>query len=225
MSLSKSPRPSAKFKIMRVLVFGASGGTGRELVSQALAQGYQVTAFARDPAKLDINHANLRVAQGNVADYAAVERAVKDQDAVICALGASTPLRRDPILVQGVHNIIDAMERAGGGRLIYLSFLGVRNGRSQLSLLGKYIVAPLALHNVVADHEAKERLIRQSHLNWTIVRAPRLTNGRRTGTYRSGDDLGANAIIPAISRADVAEFMLKQVTDDTYLRKAPAVMY
>jgi putative NADH-flavin reductase len=224
MSPSKRPRPSAKSKTMRVLVFGASGGTGRELVSQALAQGHQVTAFARDPAKLDINHANLRVAQGNVADYATVERAVKNQDAVICALGASTPLRRDPILVQGVHSIIDAMERTGGRRLIYLSFLGVRNGRSQLSLLGK-IVAPLALHNVVADHEAKERLIRQSHLKWTIVRAPKLTNGRRTGTYRSGDDIGANFMVPTISRADVAEFMLKQVTDDTYLRKAPAVMY
>ena len=77
----------------------------------------------------------------------------------------------------------------------------------------------------MGDHEAKEGLIRQSHLNWTIVRAPRLTNGRRTGTYRSGEDIGANSIIPAISRADVAEFMLKQVTDDTYLRKAPAVTY
>jgi putative NADH-flavin reductase len=210
---------------MNLLVFGASGGTGRELVRQALAQGHVVTAFARDPAKLDINHANLRVAQGDVADYAAVERAVKNQDAVICALGSSTPLRRDPILIEGVRNIIDAMERTGGRRLIYLSFLGVRNGRNQLSFLGKYIVAPLVLRNVVADHEAKERLIKQSRLNWTIVRAPRLTNGQRTGAYRSGEGIGANSIIPTISRADVADFMLKQLTSDTYLRKAPGVMY
>jgi putative NADH-flavin reductase len=210
---------------MNLLVFGASGGTGRELVRQALAQGHVVTAFARDPAKLDINHANLRVAQGDVADYAAVERAVKNQDAVICALGSSTPLRRDPILIQGIDNIIHAMERAGVRRLIYISFLGVRNGRHQLSLLGKYIVAPLVLRNVVADHEAKERLIKQSRLNWTIVRAPRLTNGRRTGTYRSGEDIATNSIIPTISRADVADFMLTQLTSDTYLRKAPGVMY
>ena len=210
---------------MNVLVFGSSGGTGRELVRQALEQGHVVTAFARDPAKLDINHTNLRVAQGNVADYAAVERAVKNQDAVMCALGSSSPLRRDPILIEGVRNIIDAMERAGGRRLIYLSFLGVRNGRNQLSFLGKYIIAPLALRNVVADHEAKERLIKQSRLNWTIVRAPKLTNGRRMGTYRSGGEIGANSIIPTISRADVADFMLKQLAGDTYLRKAPGVMY
>jgi len=117
---------------MNVLVFGAS-----HLVRQALEQGHEVTAFARDPAKLDINHADMRVARGNVTDCAAVERAVKNQDAVICALGSSTPLRRDLILIQGVRNIIDAMERAGVWRLIYISFLGVRNGRHQLSLLGK----------------------------------------------------------------------------------------
>jgi len=78
---------------------------------------------------------------------------------------------------------------------------------------------------VVEDHEAKERFIKRSRLNWTIVRAPRLTNGRRTGAYRSGEDIRANSIIPTISRADVADFMLKQLTSDTYLRKAPGVMY
>jgi putative NADH-flavin reductase len=103
--------------------------------------------------------------------------------------------------------------------------MGVRNGRDQLSFLGKYNVAPLALRNVVADHEAKEALIKQSHLNWTIVRAARLTNGPRTGAYLSSENIGANSIIPTISRADVADFMLKQLTCDTYLHKAAGVTY
>jgi putative NADH-flavin reductase len=210
---------------MNVLVFGASGGTGRELVKQALAQGHSVTAFVRDPTKFEIKHANLKVVQGEVANYESVARALQNQDAVICALGSSTPLRRDPTLIDGVRHIIKAMEQAGVQRLIYLSFLGIRDGRNQLSFLGKYIVAPLVLRNVVVDHEAKERLIKQSRLKWTIVRPPRLTNGQCTGAYRSGERIVANSMIPTISRADVADFMLKQLTDDTYLHKAPAVMY
>lgn len=209
---------------MNVLVFGASGGTGRELVKQALAQGHSVTAFVRDPTKFEINHANLKVVQGDVADYESVERAVQNQDAAICALGSSTPLKRDPTLIDGVRHIIEAMEHAGEQRFIYLSFLGVRDGRNQLSFLGKYIIAPLVRRNVVADHEVKERLIKQSRLNWIIVRPPRLTNGQRTGAYRSGERIGANSIIPTISRADVADFMLKQLTDDAYLHKTPGVM-
>jgi putative NADH-flavin reductase len=210
---------------MNLLVFGASGGTGRELVRQALAQGHTVTAFVRDPTKLPIKHANLRVVQGDVVDRASVERAVQDQQAAICALGSSTPLKRDPTLIDGVRHIIEAMEHAGVQRFIYLSFLGVHDGRDQLSLLGRYIVAPLVMRNVVADHEAKERLIKQSRLNWTIVRPPRLTNGPLTGAYRSGEHIEANSPIPTISRADVADFMLKQLTGEANLHRTPGVMY
>jgi putative NADH-flavin reductase len=131
---------------------------------------------------------------------------------------------RDPTLIAGVRHIIEAMENAGAQRFIYLSFLGVRDGRNQLSFLGKYIVAPLVLRSVVADHEAKERLIKGSRLKWTIVRPPKLTNGQRTGAYRSGERIAANSIIPTISRADVADFMLKHLADDTYLHRAPGVM-
>lgn len=210
---------------MNVLVFGASGGTGRELVRQALAQGHFVTAFVREPAKFDINQAHLMVVQGNVIDYTSVEGAVDNQAAVLCALGASTPLQRDLTLIDGVQNIIRAIKRVGGARFIYLSFLGVREGRHQLSGLGQYIIAPLVLRNVVVDHEVKEALIKQSGINWIIVRPPRLTKGPRTGAYRSGERVVATSLIPTISRADVADFMLKQLTDDTYLQKMVSVMY
>lgn len=207
-----------------MVVFGASGGTGREVVRQALAQGHAVTAFVRDPAKLAIEHSGLSVVKGDVADDAAVERAVRDQDAAIVALGASTPLKRDPTLVDGIRRIVEAMQRAGVRRLVYLSLLGVRGGRRQLSFLGRTIVAPLLLRNVVADHEAKEAIVRQSGLDWTIVRPPRLTNGPRSGACRAGEDIEARAIVPAISRADAAHFMLKQLTDAAYRHKAPGLM-
>ena len=210
---------------MRIVIFGAAGTTGRALVTQALAQGHQVTAFVRTPAKFDVKHAGLKVVQGDVADAAAVERALSGQDAVLCALGAATPLRRDQTIVSGVDNIVRVMERGGPRRLIYLSFLGVRGGREQLSLIGRYIVAPLILRNVVTDHEAKENIITQSGLDWTIVRPPRLTNGPHTGAYRHGGDIKAASVIPMISRADVADFMLRQLDDRAYLRKALAVMY
>jgi putative NADH-flavin reductase len=210
---------------MRVLVLGATGATGRHLVEQALAQGHHVTALVRNPAKLPRRSPDLTVMQGDVTDRGAVERAVRSQDAVLCALGSSTPLKHDPALVAGIGNLVDAMERLQVKRLVYLSFLGVHHGRGQLSLFGRYLVAPLLLRKVAADHERKEAIIQQSTLEWVIVRPPRLTNGRRTGAYRSGEDIQATMVVPRVSRADLAEFMLDQLNGDTYLRRTPAVMY
>jgi putative NADH-flavin reductase len=210
---------------MRVIVFGASGATGRHLVGQALAQGHQVTAFVRNAARLDARSGQLIVVVGDVGNVTAVASAVAGQDGVLCALGAASPLRRDRTLVEGVRHIVRAMEQSGVPRLVYLSFLGVREGRSQLSGVGRYLVAPVLLRNVVADHEAKERIIRQSSLDWVIVRPPLLTNGARRGSYRSGSDVRATSVVPRISRADLAEFMLRQLSEDTYVRRTPAVMY
>jgi uncharacterized protein YbjT (DUF2867 family) len=210
---------------MRALVLGATGATGRHLVEQALAQGYHVTALARNPAKLEARSPNLTVVQGGVTDPLTMERAARSQDAVLCALGSSTPLRRDPTLVEGIRNLVGAMERLRLRRLVYLSFLGVRDGRGQLSPLGRYVMAPVLLRKVAADHEVKEAIIQRSAQEWVIVRPPRLTNGPRTGAYRSGEDVQATMMIPRISRADLAEFMLRQLRSDTYVRKTPAVMY
>jgi putative NADH-flavin reductase len=209
---------------MNVLVFGASGRTGRELVKQALAQGHTVTAFVRHPASFDITHPQLKVVQGDAADRVSVERAVKDQDAILCALGGANLLKRDQAVVVGVHNIIMAMEEAGIRRLIYLSADTVHDTRDQLNALRKVFV-PLLFHNSAADHELNESMIKQSHVDWVIVRPPMLTNGGRTSTYRCGERLPARAIIPHFSRADLAEFMLKQLADDRFLEKAAAVMY
>src|SRR5215472_5765047 len=209
---------------MNILVFGASGRTGRELVKQALAQGQTVTAFVRHPASFDIAHPQLKIVQGDAADRASVESAVRGQDAVICALGAANLLKRDQAVVVGVHNIIMAMESAGVRRLIYLSADTVHDSRDELNALRKVFV-PLLFHNSAADHEINESMIKQSHVDWIIIRPPMLTNGERTSAYRSGEHLRARAIIPQFSRADLAEIMLKQLADDTFLDKAVEVMY
>jgi putative NADH-flavin reductase len=210
---------------MRITVFGASGATGRHLINQALAQGHHVTAFVRNASRLSARSEQLTVVVGDVAEAAVVASAVEGRHGVLCALGAASPLRRDLSLVEGVRHIVSNMERRGVRRLVYLSFLGVPEGRHQLSLVGRYLVAPLVLRNVVADHAAKEQIIRRSTLEWVIVRPPRLTNGVRRKGYRSGVDICARSVIPRISRADLAEFMLRQLSETTYVRKAPAVMY
>ena len=207
---------------MDIVVLGAAGLTGRALVAQALADGHRVRAFARTPAKLGITHARLDVVQGDATDAAAVARAIAGQKAVLCALGNASPLKRDPALVAAVDGLVQAMERSGPRRLIYLSFVGVGE-RAQLGpLLG--LLAPLLLRSEIADHAAKESAIRQSTLDWTIVRPPKMTDGPRTGAYRHGVDIAASSIVPTISRADVADFMLRQITERAYLRQVPAVM-
>jgi putative NADH-flavin reductase len=207
---------------MNVIVFGASGATGRELVKQGVAQGYSVTAFVRNPARFDIQHPSIRVHQGDVADRAAVERAIQRQDEVVCALGGSSLLRRNSALVVGVHNIVLAMELAGVRRLVYLSNDAVCDAR--MNVFRRSLVSIL-LHNVAADHDLDESMIKQSHLDWTIVRPPMLTKGERTGSYRSGDYLEPRSLFPQISRADIAQFMLKQLSEDAFLHGTPVVMY
>jgi putative NADH-flavin reductase len=209
---------------MNVIVFGAAGNTGRTLVTQALAQGHRVTAFVRRPERLQIEHAALRVVRGDVADTAAVEGALPGHDAVISVLGNSPPLKPDPALVNGIRQIVRAMERNGPRRLIYLSNLTVREGRKQLGLLFRLLFVPI-LRAELADQEEKESAIRNSTLDWTIVRPPKLTDGPATGSYRHGCDIRATSIIPTISRADVADFLLRQLADRSYIHKAPAVMH
>ncbi len=210
---------------MKIVIFGASGATGKLLVAQALERGHLVTAFVRTPSKLETRHIALQIAQGDVKDSAAVARAVAGNEAVLSALGVGKPLRHDPAVIEGVRNIVRAMEQSGPARLIYQSFLGVHEGRAQAGFVLGKIMATLVVRNEVADHEAKEAIIRNSKLDWTIVRPVVLTKGPHTGVYRHGADIRARSLVPKISRADVAEFMLSQLSDQTYVRKAVAVMH
>jgi len=209
---------------VRLLVFGASGRTGQQLVGQALEGGHAVTAFVRRPAKIAITHPELRVVQGDVADYAAVASAVPGHDAVVSTLGVGTPLKPDADVVLGVQQIIRAMEAHHIRRLIYLSFIGVQESRSAVGFVLRYL-APIPLRHEIADHEAKEALVRASQLDWTIVRPPKLTDGPRTGRYRSGESITTWKPLPLLSRDDVAHFILGELAQPAYVRQVPRLLH
>jgi len=208
---------------MKILIFGASGATGRHLVKQALDQQHYVTAFVRDPAKLTIEHNNLKLVQGNVINYQEVENAINGHDAVLSALGANSPFRYDQVVVDGMENIIKAMQAAKVERLIYLSTAGVKASRRDAGFAIRFI-APKLLRTEIAGHEAREKMIKQSHLKWTIIHAPALTNGEQKKEYQYGENLKATSFLVALSRADVADFMLKQLTDNSYICKTARLM-
>jgi putative NADH-flavin reductase len=207
---------------MKIAIFGATGSVGREAVKQALGQGYMVTAFLRKAANIDMEHPNLRAVEGDVLNLENVERAVKGQDAVLCVLGAG---RKGVIRAEGTRNIIKAMEKTRVRRLICQSSLGVGDSQGNLNFWWKYIMFGLLLRPAYADHVRQEEFVMQSDLDWTIIRPAAFTDGPHTGEYRHGFSASDNAVTLKISRADVADFLLKQLTDDTYLRKTPGLSY
>lgn len=207
---------------MNILIVGSTGTIGRELVKQALANGHTVTALARDPAKVQINNQLLTVARGNAMDPASIEQVMPGQDAVLCALGAGS---KGGVRAAGTQNIIQAMEKCGVRRLICLSSLGVGESRANLNFFWKYVMFGLLLRGAYADHVAQERHVMNSNIDWTIVRPGAYTDGEGTGDYRHGFPANATDLKLKISRADVGDFMLHQLTDDSYLRMAPGVSY
>ena len=209
---------------MKLLVFGARGRTGREIVAQGLDRGHVVTAFVRNPAALTTKHERLKLAQGDVLDYPSVEAAVQGQDAVLSALGVRK-LRKNTILSDGTKNLLRAMEQHGVKRFVCESSLGVGDSKGQLGWVFNLFIIPLFLRNIFRDKEVQEQYIKQSNLDWIIVRPAVLTSGPRTGVYRSGFSTTDRTIRGKVGRADVADFMLKQLTDDTYLRKTPGLSY
>lgn len=207
---------------MKIAVFGASGKTGVCILEQALAAGHQVTAFARDPSKILIQHPNLSILQGSVEQADRVEAAIAGQEAVISVLGVS---RNSPkgILTIAAQNIIQLMKKEGILRLVVLTGAGVRDPQDEPNILDQIMKVLLIMFagDLLRDSEKAAQLILESELVWTLVRVPVLTNGSKTGKYRVGY-LGRNAGM-SISRQDVADFILKQLTDAAYPCQAPVV--
>jgi putative NADH-flavin reductase len=209
---------------MKLLVFGASGKTGREVVRQALARGLDVTAFVRDTARLPLAHANLRLVKGEITDAKAVAKVISGQTNVISTLGVGTPLRHDPNVIEGVRTIVRASEHGSIERLLYMSTIGVRDSRHEAGFALRWLATTLIRHEIT-DHEIKEAAVADSFVDWTIVRAPLLTNGRLTASYRVGEDIQAHSPLPMMSRADVADFMLRQLTERSFIRKVVRILH
>ena len=207
---------------MKVAVFGSTGSVGWHVVEQGLGRGHEVTAFVRDPSGLDVAHERLTVFRGDVLDAAAVEGAVGGQEAVMCSLGAG---RRGRVRSEGTRNIVRAMEGAGVRRLVCQTTLGAGDSSGNLDFFWKHVMFGLLLREAFADHEQQEAHVRGSDLDWTIVRPAAFTDGGRTGEYRHGFPPSKKGLKLEISRADVAGFMLDQLADDAYLRRAPGLSY
>jgi putative NADH-flavin reductase len=205
---------------MKLAIFGATGKTGIELVKQALDQGHAVTAFVRDSARLTIEDENLTFVTGDVFDPASVTQAVQGQDAVICALGAGSDLKKTTIRTTGTINIITGMQKNNIKRLVVVTAMGVGESWDTLSLLNKFFFATL-LKSSRSDHETQEAAVKESGLDWTIVRPSGLTDTPRTGVYEVGENIPA--ITSKIARADVADLILKELELNSLVGKAVTI--
>jgi putative NADH-flavin reductase len=200
---------------MKLLLLGATGGTGQQVLSQALEGGHYVTALVRTPEKLSAQE-HLVVRAGDATDPEPVDAAVAGQDAVLSTLGVRSPLGGD-LISRSLRAIVPAMQKHGVRRLIWLSALGVGQTREQAPAFLRIPFNTL-LRRIGRDKAAGEEYLRSTDLEWTLVYPPALTNGPRTGRYRSGVMLDVKGA-PTISRTDVAEFMLAQLDDAAYIRK------
>lgn len=211
---------------MKIVIFGAAGATGRILVERALEQGHEVIAFDRHPAALTIEHPKLSLIQGDIFNPWQVEEAIAGQDVVISVLGVR-PGVTVPVCSEGTKNIIAAMQKRGVKRFICQSAFAVA------ALDGEWREIPWMVpilpffpkvKAMFGDKVIQEQEIRESNLDWIIVRPAALTGGPKTGDYKVGEPLSIGPRAK-ISRADVADFLLKQTSDDTYLHHVPRLRY
>ncbi|MFK3961135.1 NAD(P)-dependent oxidoreductase [Guptibacillus hwajinpoensis] len=205
---------------MKLIVFGATGGTGNAFVKQAIAAGHTVTAFVRTPSKLETTHKNLSVEIGDAMQSADVKQAItSDVDAVISCLGANG-LGKTTDLSTMTANILDAMSIHDVKRIVYMASAGINK---EIPGVTGFVAGKL-LQNVLADHRRAVDLLAASEAEWTVARPMGLTNDDRTGEYRkarSGIPKGGRRI----ARSDVADFMLHTVTDHLYIRESIGLAY
>ena len=206
---------------MRIAIFGATGGTGHELLQQALDRGHEVTAIARRPTAITLTHARLRVAPGDILKPDSFALALHRQDAVLSVVGVNS-FKPMTFYRQSARNLVEQMEKAGVPRLVCMTSVGVVD-KPIGPLFYRWLIKPLLRH-IYDDMRHMEQTIRESRLAWTIVRPSRLFDGKRVGQYR----LGASGELDRaniISRADVANCLLNQLDTQANWQQAVAVAY
>ena len=210
--------------LVNVVVFGATGDTGRWITDRAVQAGHDVTALVRDPGRMRVVHNRVKIVRGDVLDAASVDGAVAGKDAVLSALG-STARNPAPVLSTGVRHILDAMERHRVQRIVALSAAGAL-GESAGFLFGNLglRIFRMWLPEVYREHRKMLEELQRRGMDWTAVRAVLLTNATPKGRYRVAVE-GIPRWGFRISRADVAEFMVRQLTSDEFVRKMPAIAY
>ncbi|WP_040796101.1 NAD(P)-dependent oxidoreductase [Nocardia higoensis] len=204
---------------MRITVLGATGSIGRHLVDRAVDGGHEITALVRDPDRLPARP-GVTVVAGDATVPVDVAGAVAGADAVVVALGSG---RAAGVREAGTRTAIEAMRDSGVRRLVCLSTLGAGESRANLNFVWKYVMFGLLLRRAYADHLRQEEVVRASGLDWTLIRPSAYTDGPYTGEYRYGFGSDATGLTLKVSRADVADALLRAVTDDDRIGRAVSV--
>ncbi len=208
---------------MRVLVFGGTGLVCRPVVNEALARGHQVTVFTRNPGAVTITHDRLRVVRGDVMDAGDVAAALTGQDAVIQALGDGQPKGPTRVVSDATGVIVGQMQKSGVKRLVCVSNLGAGDSREHIPWIVRSAIIPLFvrwLTHLIDDKNRMEPIVTHSGLDWVIVRLPDLKDKPATGRIRNSE---SGKVGMSMTFADAARFVVAQLTDDTHVRRTPAV--
>jgi len=215
-------KDSARTAQSKILVLGATGGTGRLIVSQALARGHDVTALVRSPEKVsDLKGAKVVV--GDVRDEKALLEALRGQDAVVSALGTpASPFRKVRLLSTATRALVSAMKAEHVSRLVCITGIGAGDSAGHGGFLFDNVIFPLLLKKVYADKNRQEAIVRDSGLDWILVRPSVLNDKPRDGSIRALTDL-SDFHGGSISRQDVATFVLDQLRADAWLHRAPLI--
>ena len=209
----------------KIVVFGATGGTGKLVVKQALHAGHPVTVVVRDPDVFTIQHENLEIIKGDVFQPPGFENTVREKDVVVSCLGIQ---KREPTTVysEGIKNIIEAMQKAGVNRIICVSAGAViipPKSSFMLKFITKNILQWLFKYTY-ADMLLMERILRESNLNWTVIRTSWLRNTKHTGKYRT--TINEHLRNPSkISRADLADYIINHLTDEKTFKGQIEISY
>lgn len=200
---------------MKIVILGASGKTGRELVSQALEQGYAVTAFVRDENKIRIKKPNLTIRVGDVRSQADLQAVLGGKDAVVNALGSNK--LKDDLMTASTEALIRAMHAVGMRRAVMLSsFLMTDHQKPGLLMKAVSNISK----GIIKDKSASESLLKDSGLDWTLVYATRLKSGPLTGNVRVVDSAEPVSLQNGINRADVANYMLELLDNESLYQKS-----
>jgi uncharacterized protein YbjT (DUF2867 family) len=209
---------------MRVLVLGATGGTGREIVREAGAQGHSAVALVRSKAKAS-ELAGAELVEGDARDEQALSRALEGCSGVISALGTPmSPFREVTLLSVATRALVKAMEGRNVRRLVCITGLGAGDSRGHGGFLFDTLFFPLLLRKVYEDKDRQEDVVRASKLDWVLVRPVVLNDKPARGTVRAETDL-SQIHGGSVARSDVAKFVVQQLTDDAWLRRAPLITW
>jgi putative NADH-flavin reductase len=204
---------------MKVVLFGASGKTGKLLTEAALASGYEVVAYVRKAESITLVHQNLKVVAGQLNDTEKLKSVISGADACISTLGGASLTKHSPEIRQGIDNIVSIMEAEKVKRIIYLSSIGVGDSRYYMAQPIRFLIVDLMLRVPMADHNINENRVANSQLQYTIVRPGGLTDGAKTSHLKHGSESIKLKGNTSISRSNVAAFLLEQVVNTEYLNK------